>query len=1202
MKKRIGFLLLLGALVTLTLLTSLPILADATVANAVNVCGTAFELGDDAKYVYDAAAPMTCFSYGRRSMGQLSLTGAINQTDVYNGVTAYGTEGGISFSYAYDGAFQTDNAEEWNIVSESGKNVNGIAVGAKIGTGALIIQKSYDGVTYQNATNIVTNFFSTNPTGVENFYTTDGKDILTGTYYRVIVAYKMRKQTAKGFAGLIGNEYETAECVEVYDFYLCINTGVIAIHDMTATALDMPESDIDMETLLRGETLQDGATTTTGFTIDKLGTAYQVSVKKNGGSGTYVRDGQQYTEEGKYTITAITKLGKKVVSTVYIYHGGEDKGYAAYFGSSPLHGKRIYADADVPTYAKTVNLCINAVDDTMPELWGIIRNVETGDVVTVPADKSGRAYVLDVGKYQCDFYNGLDTSGSFYHYSFSFVVSSEESGPRVNYQNLLSATRFEDLQTKHYEVAYQTAGGGYVFVCFALDEYESAKNYAYEIEKRFIETAADGLYYKSMENPNLKVKYFDYVEMTAAINYYAGLNVEINYFNATDEFTYNSYGEEMLESLESMSLRESIKVFASEEDRNKLIDRQPFINNFTFIQAADFDCTKVTAFCKKNGRTYTLAFGKDVSQQLNVSSVYTITEENVYGEKRTNDVYFIGENTTYLDVNVTRNDSTTTKRITNNDVVGGYVSITADSIEIIDAVNELDDNTLIAIKAPDVYSFEIKCLLSELKDLALYKKGKYEIKVIDRMGNYYTILLTLTGRTRYSELPATLMCFTSAYNDVYVNDKTDDEELYLDVTALKEGLKREVVADNYTTESYQTYAVVYAAAKAVYDNVDATQDELTAAANELETAFTQLVPATCRIELENELLLFECTSENLYTTASYRKYKAAYITGNAISKDFSVPTAQVEKAVADLQAAYGALVRRGDKRVLLSELHTAKATDCYAYTPKTAEQLNNAFEKAYAVYQDIDAVQSQVDAAVELLKTYEAQLVPMADFTALRQLVNQIRGIDTSRYSAASIAALKNVYNAAVDVLSNKNRTQYEIDAMVQELTAAKAALVLCGDTSALKKELKAVSALTYYLYDKNDLSGLRISYKKACEMIADGGYSQAELDSMKNELQNQRLALSIDATRQELYGVIKKIEKTDLQVYSAAAAQKIADAYASGAKALYDGNAGYDVVSEKLQKIKTILQQAEADQSETAQVMTYFIDVASATKKQRNK
>lgn len=745
--------------------------------------GSSYELVEGSSYNYSGASPVSDLIYGRKTMGTFYIVGNFNEESTYREKLAYGTEETISFGYYYDGAFQTDVLEDYNILSDKSATVSGITLSGSIAKGALIIQKSYDGINWVDAANPVVNFFETNPAGVDGFYTTSGDDVKQGTFYRITIAYKTGKKIGEKGALLWKEDvFDARENVEVYEFFICHNSGIISIHNLALEPSDFETDELDYETMVKGETLLDGSTTTKGFSIDKLGTTYDVLVQKNNEEAVLVADGTQFIEPGRYTITITTKLGKQSVQTVYIFDCSDDNGYKTYFGDNFINGKRMFRYTDYPVYDANTKIILQNISEFVPALRGYILNLKTNEKIEITGDnRSKQEFSLPIGEYICEFYNGSDTAGTICHYTFRFIITDEEAGPYVNYDNLNKADRFEDFAAKHYEVAYQTAGGGYIFVCFSLDSYQEAFNYAYEIEKRFIEQAKDGLYYKSIDNPNVKVKYVDYVDMTAALNKYASENVEVAYFNATDEFTFRTYNNDLLENLESLSLRESIKVFPSEEEKQKLIDRQPFINNFTFIQAADYDVIKVEAYCKATGTTYTLEFGKDVNEQLTVSSVYTITETSIYGDVRTYDVVFVFDNTIVSDWDVTTNNKTETITISKGVVGDSEYVIDADSISIRNIENLLDEHAIITIKAPSVHSVEIKCAISEFKNVGLYEKGEYLISFIDRLGNEYSIKVNISGNVTYADAITSnnLKSYTEFYNAIQlsaVKDNNNDQQ------------------------------------------------------------------------------------------------------------------------------------------------------------------------------------------------------------------------------------------------------------------------------------------------------------------------------------------------------------------------------------------------------------------------------------------
>lgn len=740
--------------------------------------GSSYELSEGSSYNYSGATPVSDLTYGRKTMGTFYIVGNFNEESTYQDKFAYGTEETISFGYYYDGAYQTDVLENYNILVDESTVVSGSTLSGSIAKGALIVQKSYDGVNWIDAANPVVNFFESNPAGVDGFYTTSGDDIKQGTFYRITIAYKTgMKVGEKGVLLWEEDVFDARENVEVYEFFICHNSGIISIHNLALESSDFESDELDYETLVKGETLLDGSTTTKGFSIDKLGTTYDVLVQKNNEGAILVEDGTQFTEPGRYTITTTTKLGKQNTQTIFIFDCADDNGYKTYFGDNFLNGKRMFRYTDYPIYSADTKIILQEISEFVPALRGYILNLKTNEKIEFDGSNRVRQeFCPAIGEYICEFYNGSDTDGTICHYTFRFIITDEAPGPFVNYDNLNKTDRFEDFAAKHYEVAYQTAGGGYIFVCFSLDSYQEAFNYAYEIEKRFIEQAKDGLYYKSIDNPNVKVKYVDYVDMTEALNKYASENVEVAYFNATDEFTFRTYNNDLLENLESLSLRESIKVFPSEEEKQKLIDRQPFINNFTFIQAADYDVIKVEAYCKANGTTHALEFGKDVNEQLTVSSVYTITETSVYGDVRKYDVVFVFDNTIVSDWNVNNNEKTETITIS-KDVVGDseYV-INADSISIKNIENLLDEHSIVTIKAPSVHSVEIKCAISEFKNVGLYEKGEYSISFIDRLGNEYSIKVNISGNATYADAITSnnLKSYTEFYNAIQLSAQKDN--------------------------------------------------------------------------------------------------------------------------------------------------------------------------------------------------------------------------------------------------------------------------------------------------------------------------------------------------------------------------------------------------------------------------------------------
>ena len=1141
-------------------------------STSITVAARTYEFDANNNYNFSSASEVSTMSYGRKQMGTLTISGNITDTSTFKNKTAYGVgdDSVISFSYSYDGAYQTSTKENWNLRSDSGTKVDEFDLSGSIDKGVLLVQTSSDGSTWVNAVNPITNFYATNASGKANFYTTDGSDVAQGKYYRVILAYQTERMTKENW-WFFEDDYEYKRHAEVYEFYLVVNSGTISVHNLAVDESSLPEIEgFTQETIKRGETLLDGSTTTKGFSIDKLGTSYLVSVSKDGGTASYVNDGATFTENGKYTITTITKLGKQLTQTVYVFNGGADSGYSTYFGDSIVDGNRVFRYGDYPTYAKGTSVQVNAIADNIPMLSGKITNTVSGEEITFASNRNGQEIDLVAGSYCVDCYSGETASGTVYHYKAYFNVIDEDSAPYVNYDNLMKTQRLSDLTSKHYEVAYQTTAGGYIFVCFDLDSYDEAFNYAYEIEKRFIEQTDDGLYYKSQDNPNVKVKYYDYVAMTSVLNYYARQNVEYNYFNPIDAFTYQTYADDLLEQLESLSIRESIKVFPSQAEKDKLINRQPFINDFTFIKAADYDVVSVNAYCHKNGKNYAIEFGKDVSQQLTVSSKYTITETNVYEDTKVYDVYYANENQTTSTWDVSYNGVDSTLTVSSSTLVNNKIEITADTISISSIENNFDVNSIVTIKAPEVYSFEIKCLISELENVGLYKKGKYELTFVDRVGNSYQLIINITGKSRYSDVVTmSTRSYTSFYNAVYMNDRTESEEIIYDVTALKAAIDRVVDSNLYTTSSYANYTRYLQEARNVYENQNATQEQINSATLNLETAYSALVRTADKTSLSNELNKFETINMGAYTTASYNAYKSAYDSALAVYEKDEPTSEEIALAVQSLKNAYDSLALRGDKTALYTKMQEIKGVDCSLYTPDSVESLNEAYEQAATVFANIDATQTEIDAMISLLTNRKSALVFVADFSALLTAIQQVQAIDETLYTTATIDALKIKYNEAVAVYKDRNNTQSVVTAAKNALVQAKNALVLCGNSTELKMLADEIANIPYMIYSKETIEPLLTKYNEALTVL-NARHTQSEIDAIKNELVSLKSALVIREDKQELYNTLTEMAQMDISGYSKEKQEAFVSAYNSAMETLNSLDSTEEQVSSAKQSIET--------------------------------
>ena len=245
-------------------------------------------------------------SYGSQ-IGTFSVSGAVAREASKNGVQAYALNGAIAFSYdCSPNVYQTTVKENWNLTSSDEKTVGDVTLKKKVANGTMIILKSSDGKSWENACEPIQNFFTDKKLNYNSIYTTSEEEKNTGTYYRVIVAYEMKKKTGteKNWIGISGDVYENRFFVEEYDFYICYAANPVIVKDIYSKALVANNSSV-----------------TDGFIVDDKGANVSITVTKDDDFVQNVSALQTFTNPGKYTINAVSPLGDSFSNTITVSDG-----------------------------------------------------------------------------------------------------------------------------------------------------------------------------------------------------------------------------------------------------------------------------------------------------------------------------------------------------------------------------------------------------------------------------------------------------------------------------------------------------------------------------------------------------------------------------------------------------------------------------------------------------------------------------------------------------------------------------------------------------------------------------------------------------------------------------------------------------------------------------------------------------------------
>ena len=206
------------------------------------------------------------------------------------------------------------------------------------------------------------------------------------------------------------------------------------------------------------------------------------------------------------------------------------------------------------------------------------------------------------------------------------------------------------------------------------------------------------------------------------------------------------------------------------------------------------------------------------------------------------------------------------------------------------------------------------------------------------------------------------------------------QKLHLE-TAIKAAEAVLALGENY--EDTAALAAAVEAGKAVLNDADATQE---AADNAAYAVLEELAKMAKKADISSLESLIDAAKDLLdgnYTSDSLKGLEDAIAAAEAVVADQNRGDSDISDAYANLIDAIISLEMKGNKAALKAMLVKANEVlaDADAYVASTIEGLAEVTEAAQAVYDDDDAVQSEVNEAVKTLtlKVAEARLIGDVD-------------------------------------------------------------------------------------------------------------------------------------------------------------------------------------------------------------------------------
>ncbi len=189
--------------------------------SSVIIDGRIYNFAEKEQYDYSNKDTFQPSMPKENTYGQFSISGNVDTSRTQDGIISYGINGNeVEFFYTYTDENLHETNENWHLIDDKSKQIDGIQLNSKMNKGILILQTSKDGISW-NEDVIISNIFEEMPIQKDAFYKANSVQLANGCYYRLIVAYKTGKIIGQDkFLFINTDKYEYRKTAEVYEFYL----------------------------------------------------------------------------------------------------------------------------------------------------------------------------------------------------------------------------------------------------------------------------------------------------------------------------------------------------------------------------------------------------------------------------------------------------------------------------------------------------------------------------------------------------------------------------------------------------------------------------------------------------------------------------------------------------------------------------------------------------------------------------------------------------------------------------------------------------------------------------------------------------------------------------------------------------------------------------------------------------------------------
>ena len=379
-----------------------------------------------------------------------------------------------------------------------------------------------------------------------------------------------------------------------------------------------------------------------------------------------------------------------------------------------------------------------------------------------------------------------------------------------------------------------------------------------------------------------------------------------------------------------------------------------------------------------------------------------------------------------------------------------------------------------------------------------------------------------------------------AIRDAINNLVENGEQPATDKDALNEAIAAAEALDgeDYTTNSWNALTSALETAKTVAADESATQEEVDNAANALNgaKAALQVKASEAAIDaLQNVVDKANALQED--SLAELIAAAQALLDDPANASLTAVVSAMLDlsEAMADLNTDESSDKLKEDLLATIDYIEENILPNLDNVRPGKVQELETAIAQAYQVYNNANATDDEIRAAIRTLSEKAQELWEIVSKAELNALIEAAEAIEADGHTAESYEALQAAIAAAKGTAADDNATTSDVTRAITNLSTAIANLEkITLDTSALEHEIELAEQILANIddYVASTVEGLQEKADAAKEVLANAT-TQAEIDEATKTLREARLSARTKADKSALRELIAYANSLDLSVYS---------------------------------------------------------------------